>query len=216
MTDAEYGRRVASVLERRSALLRICSDPGPLIPGYEETPAKISALDDILADLITRRGEKTIVWSFYRSSLDRIATRYEDYGVARIDGSVAGVGERREAVRRFQHDDATMLFVGNPAAAGAGLTLHRARVAVYESLSAQAAHFLQSLDRIHRRGQKRLVEYVTLLGSGTIEETEYARLLDKAGRQANLLGDAPTERPTRTLFLDELLTSRRLLDRAEA
>ena len=32
-----------------------------------------------------------------------------------------------------------MVFAANPAAAGAGLTLHRARVAIYESLSNQAA-----------------------------------------------------------------------------
>ena len=62
-----------------------------------------------------------------------------------------------------------MVFVANPAAAGAGLTLHRARVAIYESLSNQAAHYLQSLDRIHRRGQKREVEYVVMLCDGTLE-----------------------------------------------
>src|SRR5205085_12106594 len=121
----------------------------------------------------------------------------ESYGVARIDGSVVSTTERRDAIRRFQNDDDTMLFVGNPAAAGAGLTLHRARVAVYESLGAQAAHFLQSLDRIHRRGQERPVEYVALLCSGTLEEPEYARLLEKADRQADLLGDPPAGRPTR-------------------
>ena len=98
-----------------------------------------------------------MVWSFYRSSLDRIAQRYSSYGVARIDGSVTSSADRRDAVKSFQEDDETMLFLGNPAAAGAGLTLHRSRVAIYESLSNQAAHYLQSLDRIHRRGQNREV-----------------------------------------------------------
>ena len=37
----------------------------------------------------------------------------------------------------------TMIFLGNPAAAGAGLTLHRARIAIYESFSNQAAHFIR-------------------------------------------------------------------------
>lgn len=121
------------------------------------------------------------------------------------------VAARRDAVRRFQDDDTTMVFVGNPAAAGAGLTLHRSRVAVYESLGTQAAHFLQSLDRIHRRGQTREVEYVTLLCRGTLEEAEYVRLLDKADRQADLLGDPPSQRPTRTLLLDDLLVLRSIL-----
>jgi len=48
------------------------------------------------------------------------------------DGAVSDVQVRRDAVRRFQEDDETMLFIANPAAAGAGLTLHRARYSVYE------------------------------------------------------------------------------------
>jgi SNF2 family DNA or RNA helicase len=79
---------------------------------------------------------------------------------------------------------------------------------VYESLSNQAAHFLQSLDRIHRRGQSREVRYITLLAEGTIEEGEYQRLLDKADRQAELLGDGPSPRLTRSLLLEEILAER--------
>jgi SNF2 family DNA or RNA helicase len=213
--DGTYSRSITSFLERRATLLRICSDPGSVVPGYDELPAKLAALDQVLADLVGERGEKVIVWSFYRASLDRIAERYAHYGLVRIDGSIADVGTRREAVRRFQEDADTTIFLGNPAAAGAGLTLHSARFAVYESLSNQAAHFLQSLDRIHRRGQDREVEYFTLLCRGTLEEVEYERLLEKADRQADLLNDPPQPRPTRTVLLDELLAARERLAATE-
>jgi SNF2 family DNA or RNA helicase len=179
-----------------------------LIPGYDELPAKIAVLDALLAELVVDQRQKVVVWSFYRAALERIASRYSAYGLVRIDGSVSDVAERREAVRRFQEDDDTMVFVGNPAAAGAGLTLHRANVAVYESLSNQAAHFLQSLDRIHRRGQQRPVRYVTLLAQDSLEEAEYQRLLEKADRQADLLGDQRELRLTRSLLLHELLAGR--------
>ncbi len=214
-SDREFDRRMTSYLERRAALLRICSDPCPVIPGYEELPAKLAALDALLADLVEVQQEKVVVWSFYRAALQRISMRYTSYGIARIDGSVTDSAARRDAIRRFQEDDETMLFVGNPAAAGAGLTLHRSRIAIYESLSNQAAHFLQSLDRIHRRGQEREVRYVTLLAQGSIEQAEYARLLDKADRQAELLGDAPSPRLTRTLLIEELLATRRAETTAE-
>lgn len=207
-TDDEFHRQLTSYLERRAALLRICSDPGPLVPGYDELPAKLAVLDSLLANLVDGDGEKVVVWSFYRAALERIATRYAGYGIARIDGTVSDVAERRDAVRRFQEDDQTMIFLGNPAAAGAGLTLHRSRVAVYESLSNQAAHFLQSLDRIHRRGQRREVQYITLLAEGTLEEGEYQRLLDKADRQADLLGDGDLPRVSRSLLLQDLLATR--------
>lgn len=203
--DAAFQRQLPSFLARRMALLQICSHPGAVVPGYRETPAKLLALDAVLEELIERRGEKVIVWSAFVHSVEELVARYSRYGSVRYDGSVETVEERREAVRRFQEDDRTRLFVANPAAAGAGLTLHRARVAVYESLSNQAAHYLQSLDRIHRRGQAREVQYIVLLGAGTLEEGEYQGLLRKEERAQHLLGDQIVAPPTRQRMLAELL-----------
>jgi len=207
VSDLEYEQRRMAFAERRSALLRLCSHPGAVVSSYAETPAKIAALDELLSQR-TAAGEKVILWSFYRYTLDTLAERYAHMGIARIDGSVSDVAERRDAVRRFQDDDETMLFLGNPAAAGAGLTLHRSALAVYESFSNQAAHFMQSLDRIHRRGQARDVEYIVLLCDGSVEEQEYERILRKVDQQANLLGDPEPYRPTREMMLVELLEAR--------
>lgn len=209
--DATFRRRLTSFLARRSALLQICSNPAPLIGGYEEVPAKLLALDGLLEELIIRRGEKVVLWSFYTASLDAVVARYARFVPVRYDGSVSDVAERREAVRRFQEDDGTMLFVANPAAAGAGLTLHRARFAVYESMSNQAAHYLQSLDRIHRRGQERDVEYFVLLCEGTIEVSEYERLTGKERAAQSLLGDRAEQPMTRDAMLEEVLAASRLL-----
>jgi SNF2 family DNA or RNA helicase len=205
--DAEFERRRLAFGERRSALLRLCSHPAAVVEGYEETPAKVAALDDLLPRHVAAR-EKIVLWSFYRYSLDFFAQRYADLGLVRIDGSVSATSDRREAVRRFQEDDETFVFLGNPAAAGAGLTLHTAAIAIYESFSNQAAHFMQSLDRIHRRGQQRDVEYIVLLCEGSVEEIEYDRILDKVDLQADLLGDPAPHRPTRALMLDELIDAR--------
>ena len=119
---------------------------------------------------------------------------------------------RREAVRKFQEDNETMLFVANPAAAGAGLTLHRARLAIYESMSNQAAHYLQSLDRIHRRGQTRNVEYLILLCDQTIELQEYDRLTIKERAAQQLLRDRVEEPITRETMLQEAIAANLLLE----
>jgi SNF2 family DNA or RNA helicase len=210
--DGAFQRQLTSYLARRSALLQICSHPGSVVDGYHEVPAKLSALDDLLDELIVRRGEKVILWSFYTASLAAATARFARYNPVRYDGSVSDVAVRRDAVRRFQEDDTTMLFVANPAAAGAGLTLHRARYAVYESLSNQTAHYLQSLDRIHRRGQSRSVEYVMLLCDRTIELAEYERLLDKERAAQNLLGDRVNPPVTRMSMLSDVTAAARLLD----
>lgn len=206
--DVTFKRNYASFLAQRSALIQICSCPGQIVDGYQEIPAKVLALDEILEELIARRGEKVVLWSFFTASLSASVTRYARFNPVRVDGSVADVTDRREAVRRFQEDDDAMLFVGNPAAAGAGLTLHRARYSVYESMSNQAAHYFQSLDRIHRRGQTRDTEYLVLLCDRSIEISEYERLLAKEQASQILLGDRVEPAPTRETMLREATSAR--------
>jgi SNF2 family DNA or RNA helicase len=206
VSDAQFRADYTSYFARRAALLRICSDPSAVDSSVQEAPAKLLALDSLLARWIGA-GEKVVIWSFYRATLERLALRYAHYGLVRVDGSVGEVAERRAAVSAFQTDPSTRIFLGNPAAAGAGITLHSAAISVYESMSNQAAHYLQSLDRTHRRGQSRDVEYVALLCDGTIEWPEYERLHRKAAMQADLLGDPTSETITREMMLSELVAS---------
>lgn len=201
--EPEFQRRRASFAARRSALLQVCSHPAGVAADYTEEPTKLSALQRLVNDLVAC-GEKVVVWSFYRASLERVVAALKDFGVVRYDGSVTSVHARRDAVQRFQSDPATRVFVGNPAAAGAGLTLHAARYAVYESFSGQAAHYLQSLDRVHRRGQERDVEILVLLCRDTIEEHEFERLRTKEAAAGRLMGDGAEPSLTRESLLEEL------------
>lgn len=210
--DMTFQRQISSFLAKRSALLQICSTPVSIVSNYREVPAKLNALDELLREIISGKGEKVVLWSFFTASIDAITERYRIYNPVRYDGTVSEVTLRREAVHRFQNDNSTMLFVANPAAAGAGLTLHRARFAVYESMSNQAAHYLQSIDRIHRRGQKRDVEYLVLLCNKTIEVDEYERLLQKERSAQSLLGDTVEEPITRETMLKEAVRALQLLE----
>ena len=204
ITESQFRRAYSTFLARRSALLQVCSNPSGVTRDYTEIPAKLLLLDELLEQLICEKQEKVIVWSFYTGSIDKMVDRYAELGALRYDGKVTDTLERSEAVRRFQEDRKSRLFVANPAAAGAGLTLHSARVAIYESMSNQAAHYLQSLDRIHRRGQTRDVDYVVLLSQATLEIVEYERLLEKQRMAGDLLGDAVSEPITRESFLQDL------------
>ena len=188
LNNETFKKHLATYFQRRSVLLQICSCPSVIDPTFSEVPAKYSILDNLLDELISR-GRKVVLWSFFTRSLDEIQSRYLKYRPVRIDGSIE-LSIRKEAVRSFQEDPSTMLFIGNPAAAGAGITLHAAYDAIYLSYSNQAAHYLQSLDRIHRRGQiSDQVNYYLLICKGTIEEGEVARLRQKEIRQHNILGD---------------------------
>jgi SNF2 family DNA or RNA helicase len=211
--ERAFVRDIISFVAKRTRLLQLCSNPSGFVTDYRETPGKLLALDSILGELIEHRSEKVIIWCYFTVSLEAVLKRYDRFNPVRVDGKVASPLLRREAVRRFQEDDSTMLFVGNVAAAGAGITLHRARYALYESLSNQAAHYFQSIDRIHRRGQSLAVEYINLLCDQTIEVLEYEKLANKEEMARTLLSDPQTQTITRAAMLTEAREAAKLLGR---
>jgi len=203
--DTYFKKHLGKFMARKWALLQICSNPGGIDPLYSEEPAKLLALDQIVRTIVEDRGLKIVLWSFFRHSLQAIAKRYERYGLVRIDGSVDSIEERALAIQRFQNDPSVMVFVGNPAAAGAGITLTAASHSVYESFSNQPAHYLQSVDRIHRRGQQNPVTSFVLISRPTIEQREFDKLIEKERRGHALFGKRPVEPLTREGFLKDLL-----------
>lgn len=182
-------RRTDSYFKERTALLMICSTPSSIDPACLEPPSKLLELDRLLESLIEGQGKKVVLWSYYRDTNALFMARYAQYNPVTITGSTP-LEDRRSAVSAFQTNPAVMLFVGNAGAAGAGITLTAASDAVYYSLSSRAADFLQSLDRIHRRGQTAPeVNIYVLLSANTIEEHEFHRLLQKEATQHELLMD---------------------------
>lgn len=190
LDNSSFKKELGTYFQKRSALLQICVDPAVIDPGYNEVPAKFLELDRLVNSIVKINGEKVVLWSFYKNCLDKLEGRFKSLGVVRIDGSVISTSERGRAVDEFQKNPEIKMFIGNPAAAGAGITLHAASNAIYVSYSNQAAHYLQSLDRIHRRGQEAdEVKYHLLVAKDTIEEKEIARLREKEKCQQELLGD---------------------------
>jgi len=184
-----FKRNLVSYFQKRAALLQICSIPSNIDPTFSGIPAKYTKLDEKLEELFAQR-RKVIIWTSYKASINEIATRYKDKHPLTIDGSTS-MAERKNAVYQFQNNPDFLLLIANPSAAGAGITLHASFDAIYISYTNQAAHYLQSLDRIHRRGQKsEVVNYYLFICENTIEETEVVRLRNRELQQHELLGDS--------------------------
>ena len=85
-------------------------------------------------------------------------------------------------------------MVANPAAACEGISLHMiCRNAIYVDRTFNAAHYLQSEDRIHRLGlRKDQVPTVEIVECrSTIDEIVRLRLNSKVDRMATVLNDKP-------------------------
>lgn len=189
MDNSTFKKSLATYFQQRSALLQICACPEAIDPSFPDASAKLIALDHLVDEIVEKAGKKLLIWSFYRASLHDVYRRYSKYSPILLDGS-SSAKQRASDVQRFQTDPSVRICVANPAAAGAGVTLHSASDATYLSFSNQAAHFLQSIDRIHRRGQTAAsTDYHLIVCKDTIEETEVQRLRAKEVRQNELLGD---------------------------
>ena len=187
MNNEMFMKNIADYFSRRAALLQICACPAAVNAKFTGPHAKTEYLDNLLERLVEGENRKVVVWSSYRLSIDEICARYRCYGVVRVDGT-APTQERRKAVRQFQEDGNVNIFVGNPHAAGAGITLHTSADSVFASYPGQAAHYLQALDRTHRIGQQaEEVRYHLPICEGTIEENEIRLLREKELQQHKLL-----------------------------
>src|SRR5947209_10444734 len=95
-------------------------------------------------------------------------------------------------IKSFHDDKGIRVMVANPAAASEGISLHAVcQNAIYVDRTFNAAHYLQSEDRIHRLGlRKDQVPRVDILECrGTIDEIVRARLGIKVDRMGRVLED---------------------------
>jgi hypothetical protein len=146
---------------------------------------------------LAREGKKVLIWSSFRHNVEFIAASLQDLGAVFIHGSVdAGDDDddgTREGLIKLFHDDLNMrVMVANPAAASEGVSLHTVcHHALYLDRTFNAAHFLQSMDRIHRLGlppdQDTTIEIVECAKS--VDETVDMRLGAKINAMAAALND---------------------------
>lgn len=147
---------------------------------------------------LAREGNKVLIWSSFRRNVEYLSERLSDIGAVYIHGGVDAGDEdddesREGKIRKFHDDPNTMVLVANPAAAGEGVSLHRiCHNAIYLDRTFNAAHYLQSEDRIHRFGlppdQETNIEIIEC--KDTIDETVRLRLNFKITAMADALNDA--------------------------
>ncbi len=147
---------------------------------------------------LTAKGEKVLIWSSFVQNVELIALRLNDLGAEYIHGGVDAGDEsdndtREGKIKRFHTDDNCKVLVANPAACSEGISLHKVcHHAIYLDRSFNAAHYMQSEDRIHRLGlaadAKPMVEFVECEES--IDQVVRTRLELKVKTMAQALEDS--------------------------
>ncbi|HEX7929334.1 MAG TPA: DEAD/DEAH box helicase [Sphingomicrobium sp.] len=179
-----------AILKRLLRLVQVASNPRLVDEGYEGTPAKLVALDQIIDEAVGS-GSKAIVWTSFVKNAEAIARHLERHGAVVVHGGL-GMDARNDAVLRFKRDDRARILVATPGAAKEGLTLTVANHAVFYDRSFSLDDYLQAQDRIHRISQTQTCHVWNLVAKGTVDE--WVDRLLSAKRLAAQLAQSDIER----------------------
>lgn len=149
--------------------------------------AKLAALGDIV-DSMMAENKKLVIMARFVPEMNDIQEMLEKKGIGYA--AVRGRGkDRAEEIRRFQEDSDCMVFIGQIAAAGLGITLTAASTMVFYSMDYSMSNFEQAKARIHRVSQKNDCLYIYLIAKGTVDRKVLKSLRNKVDLAKLLVDD---------------------------
>ena len=171
--------------------------------------------DNALTTDAAGQPRKFIIFTEHRDTLDYLQTKIGSLlgkpdAVKAIHGGVRR-GQRRQITEEFTKNPDVQILLATDAA-GEGLNLQAAHLMVNYDLPWNPNRIEQRFGRIHRIGQEEVCRLWNLVASNTREGEVFTRLLQKldqmrltyGGKVFDVLGEAFTETPLRTLLLEAI------------
>jgi len=169
-----------------------------------EVPAKYIKAGEICKQIIDDGG-KVVIWATFVKNIHLLRSYLESLGFSvkelygatpvSVDDSEDDLETREKIVNEFNDPSSnSRIIIANPFAVAESISLHKAcHNAIYLERSFNAAHFMQSKDRIHRYGLKpgTVTTYYHLLSRDSIDETIEARLNLKEQRMLEIIESMP-------------------------
>ncbi|WP_314789993.1 DEAD/DEAH box helicase [Mogibacterium diversum] len=170
-----------------------------------EIPAKFIKARELIEEIINNNG-KVVVWAIYvKNILDFEAylkscgiscrTLYGATPVSAGDEDDDTTETREKIITEFHREASSFnVIIANPFAVSESISLHKVcHNAIYMERSFNAAHFIQSKDRIHRYGLKKGIEtnYYYLLSENSVDDVIHNRLIAKETRLREIIESMP-------------------------
>jgi hypothetical protein len=135
-----------------------------------EGSPKIDELENILEEVCLQSGEKVVIFSQWKmmTEMVEIRLRQMDIGYVSLHGSVP-TAKRGALMDAFQNDDSVQVFLSTDAG-GLGLNLQAGAVLVNLDVPWNPAVLEQRNGRIHRLGQTKTVQLITMVAADSYEE----------------------------------------------
>jgi len=162
-----------------------------------EVPSKFIAVEQIVTRLC-EHGSKVIIWTSFVHNLTMLGNMLQNYAPVLIHGSVPFASSddeeltREKLITRFKINDDCKLLIANPAACAESISLHDiCHHAIYLDRTFNCAHYMQSLDRIHRIGlnSNQGTYYYLVIAENSIDKIVDDRLKQKMLNMEHILED---------------------------
>lgn len=188
LTPSEQNRLLAALQQARMA----CNAAG-LVDKETQGAPKLDELADILTEICLQSGVKAVVFSQWERMTQLVEARLKRMGLGcvRLHGGVP-TAKRGELMDRFREDDAVQVFVSTDAG-GVGLNLQSGAVLINLDVPWNPAVLEQRNARIHRLGQTRTVQIITMVAVDSYEEQVFALVRNKQDLFDNVVNEDATE-----------------------
>lgn len=157
---------------------------------------RLDHLKGLLGEILSEPTNKVIVWCTFREELEMVQEMLEaeaanpksdlyEVGHVRVDGTTKNSVAAQD---RFNQDPTCRVYVAQ-VATGIGVTLNAANYTVYYGVTYSLDHYIQSMKRNHRSGQKRKVTVYLMQTPGSVHEYVFRALERKQDISATLTDD---------------------------
>jgi hypothetical protein len=126
-----------------------------------EPSGKLRFVADRCRNLVAQQ-QKVVIWTVFLGNVTSLEGMLSDLRPLVVTGEVptyeaeedeAGEATREQRISAFKNDRKRCVLIANAAACAESVSLHKVcHHAIYLERSFNAAHFIQSMDRIHRQG----------------------------------------------------------------
>lgn len=162
-----------------------------------ETPVKVDMTLKLTRELVKKK-QKVLIWTAFVHNIRTLERSLHDLQPRIIYGDIPKDEDenlefnRERMIHEFRTLPKYSVLIANPSACAESVSLHRVCThAIYLDRTFNAAHYIQSLDRIHRVGMNPgdRVQYYLLQSQNTIDEVIDQRLAEKEVRMRALLDE---------------------------
>lgn len=194
----ELPDRIISGVEAQSMrqkAARMVVDPDQFTAKPIKENAVLQELEELLDEIGAAHQEKVVLFGIYNKSIQKIAEHFAHLNPA----VVYGKSDSKKNVKKFLNDDTCRLMVAHYKSGGVGLNLQSlARYVICFEPTSVPGDFLQAIERVYRKGQKRHVTIYIFRVKGTVWIRKVESMRGKMALTSNVQMD-------RSELLSELL-----------